>query len=583
HRDMKPENVLFESKERGSRPLIADLGLAKHFRDDTPGASQSVSLSVAGEFRGTAGYMSPEQLQDAKSVGPPADVFATGAILYECLTGTGAFEGESMHEVFAKVTLGQLEPVRKLRPEAPPWLADTVQQALATDQKQRFSDGGALARALEERKRQASGGGKLLVALALVALLVVSGAVLVALNRSERTEPAPLSSGSSVPNPSAPKLRVSIVEPTDEDAFVDDSGVVRVRIRVDGNATSVVANGSALALRNGLFEGFAVLKTGEHEIVASARAGDRVGVARRDVSRPKTPERGPSPWFPEMPESARPRFPLPKDVEIGAGRGEYVNTKDRSVLVYVPAGVFKMGRDDLTDYERPVHDVDLSAFFVGKLEVTQAQFEQFVRDTRYVTEPERDKIETTWRKPAGAPPPLEHPVSCVTWLDAREYCRWAGLRLPTEAEWEKAACWDPATKRQRVYPWGDQAPGPGTPRFANVPDESLRRAEPERRIFRGYDDGFAGAAPVGKFPAGASAYGALDMFGNVAEWCEDEYVEGFYGSCPRKDPVSIPTDKRNRVFRGGGFLEWEPTAPSREFPYPQTAHPWLGFRVARSE
>ena len=99
HRDLKPENVLFDA---GGRPLVADLGLAKHFDRGASGASQSVSLSGEGGIRGTAGYMAPEQMADPKGVGPPADVFALGAILYECLSGRPAFTGETLLDVIAR-------------------------------------------------------------------------------------------------------------------------------------------------------------------------------------------------------------------------------------------------------------------------------------------------------------------------------------------------------------------------------------------------------------------------------------------------------------------------------------------------
>jgi serine/threonine protein kinase len=101
HRDLKPENVLFDAQ---GRPFLADLGLAKHFAGDAPGAGQSVALSRTGEMRGTVGYMAPEQIQSARDVGPAADVFALGAILYECVTGSPAFEGATVLEVLARVS-----------------------------------------------------------------------------------------------------------------------------------------------------------------------------------------------------------------------------------------------------------------------------------------------------------------------------------------------------------------------------------------------------------------------------------------------------------------------------------------------
>jgi hypothetical protein len=147
HRDLKPENVLFDAQER---PLVADLGLGKHFRSDVAGASQSVAISLVGGMRGTVGYCPSEQINDATSVDARADVFALGAILYECLAGRPAFEGETPLAVFSKIDAGHIAPLRELRPEAPERLARVVTRALARDRGNRFEDGAALARALRD-------------------------------------------------------------------------------------------------------------------------------------------------------------------------------------------------------------------------------------------------------------------------------------------------------------------------------------------------------------------------------------------------------------------------------------------------
>lgn len=145
HRDIKPDNVLFS---HDGLPFLADLGLAKHFRHDVSGASQSVVLSRAGESRGTVSYMAPEQLQDAARVGPPADVFALGALLYECLSGEAAFSGATTVELMVCVAEAKHVPIRKRRPDCPPWFGALIESTLSADSARRPPDATALAEAI---------------------------------------------------------------------------------------------------------------------------------------------------------------------------------------------------------------------------------------------------------------------------------------------------------------------------------------------------------------------------------------------------------------------------------------------------
>ena len=195
HRDVKPENVLFTAR---GEPLLADLGLAKHFDDSAPGASRSASLSKTGQFLGTASYMAPEQLADAKTAGPAADVFALGAVLYECLAGAPAFPGESVLEIVERVERGAFPPLARFRPDAPRDLASTVERCLARDPGRRFADGAALARALTGAKPA----GRRPLAPGLVVLAAVGAAAAGLALRSRPAPNAPVSHAENHPEPS---------------------------------------------------------------------------------------------------------------------------------------------------------------------------------------------------------------------------------------------------------------------------------------------------------------------------------------------------------------------------------------------
>jgi serine/threonine protein kinase len=168
HRDLKPENILFTDD---GRPLIADLGLAKHFKQD--GGRSTVALTQIGHMVGTAGYMAPEQVTDSKGAGPAADVFALGLILHECLTGAPAFSGKNPADLLANIVECKRAPLEARRPDVPDELREILDTALAATVERRFKDGEAFARALTISWKEPRPGSGLAPILAVVALVAV--------------------------------------------------------------------------------------------------------------------------------------------------------------------------------------------------------------------------------------------------------------------------------------------------------------------------------------------------------------------------------------------------------------------------
>ena len=203
-------------------------------------------------------------------------------------------------------------------------------------------------------------------------------------------------------------------------------------------------------------------------------------------------------------------------------------------MVLIPAGEFQMGSNNGERDEKPVHTVYLNAFYIDKHEVTVGEYKRFVETTGHQPLPE---------SVARTSPTNQHPVVRVSWHDAMAYAKWAGKRLPKEAEWEKAAR---GGLIAQDYPWGDTI--------------DISKANYNKNTKSGTHD--ERTTPVGTYPP--NGYGLHDMSGNVAEWCLDTYQRKFYAEAPRRNPVAgaenvqqaitnADVGKEKRVVRGGSW------------------------------
>ena len=241
--------------------------------------------------------------------------------------------------------------------------------------------------------------------------------------------------------------------------------------------------------------------------------------------------------------------------------GDCVKNEVPGEMILIPAGVFWMGCNSEIDNicyddEKPYHEVQLSAYYIDKTEVTQGAYKKCV-DAGVCSDPG-----CNWN-PSGTP---NRPVVCVDWNDAIAYCTWAGKRLPTEAEWEKAA----RGTDGRKYPWGNQT---ATCEYAVINDGS------------DYGCGTDSTWDVcSKSPAGDSPYGLCDMAGNVWEWVSDWYGSDYYSNSPASNPTG-PVSGSTRVVRGGSFAGSDDylRASNRSDDVPSDYYHSLGFRCSRSQ
>jgi formylglycine-generating enzyme required for sulfatase activity len=559
HRDVSPQNVLVGAD---GIARVLDFGIAR--------ATERLECTREGVIKGKLTYMPPEQLAGS-TVTRAADIYATGVMLWEMLAGRRLFlrddDGERVQ--LEKILRGVNEPPSAHDPMVSPALDEITLTALARNPGERFATAREMARAIEKAREIATPTEvSEWVEQTAAESLAKRTTQLEALERtSSKMRAATPSSldvdillgGAPKPiDPLDPQLKSStfpLLDPNLESLAPSNASIPA---RASSELPSIVsklprARSLALAIAGVgalAFFGTSLLLSNSHGERA-VRPVDTAGAA--------------------MLASMAPIEPCPEG------------------MIEIPGGRFFMGSDDGLPLEKPAHNVTLSRYCIDKLEVSTESYKAcsdrgdckragIANDWDGISDRERRIFDPLCnvREPIGRG---KHPINCVSWEMAAQYCKASGKRLPTEAEWEFAA----RGPDGRKYPWGDEEPGPT---LLNACGRecmawSAKNGVDQRAMFNA-DDGWATTSPVGSFPSGASRYGVQDVVGNVWEWVLDYYAE--YSASDQVDPHG-PGAGDERVIRGGawngGYASWvRPTFRYKDVGSKRSYG--IGFRCAQS-
>ncbi len=567
HRDVSPHNILVGTDGVGR---VLDFGVAR--------ASQRIQTTHEGQLKGKLSYMAPEQVTNGL-VDRRTDVYAASVCLWEALTGTKLFQGGSEGAIVNQILLEPMRPPTNLNRAIPPELEIVLMRGLKRDPEQRFATAHEMALAIERATPLATQAevGAIVAQLCARALSVraqlissvekhasssnmedaVESLRALAAARGSSSRPLqtvpppahdPGSGQAAVRGASFPPLAPNVGTDNGRTGAVIAAAVslVVVCLAIGGwfllarkhvvNGVVVTSSASALPARNDGGQDSASLTAGSGKGAASAAP---------------------------MPAASCP-----------AG------------MAMVPGGRFFMGSDDDLDAERPAHKVTLRAYCMDKLEVTADAYRACSDRGDCKRTVPTNKWEGITTKDSKAYDPLcntqdtargRHPMNCVDWNAADRFCKAAGKRLPSEAEWEFAA----RGSDGRKYPWGDAPP---SAKHLNACGAECvawgkKHGAPLEALFA-ESDPFATTAPVGSFPEGASRWGIEDLVGNVWEWTADFYAS--YTESDAADPTG-PASGTAHVMRGGAwngaYADW--VRPSFRFSNSaDTRSHGIGFRCA---
>ncbi len=515
HRDIKPGNILFSED---GQAVVSDFGLVK------AASLSSGSASSMGAV-GTPFYKAPELWLGRPPATPATDVYSLGCVLYEMLSGRLLFPGDTPDEVITRHLVLEPEYAEDwASPDSPPEVEALVRKALQRDPGRRYQDAAEFAQALwalkekqpevQEPEQPAEEPStptfwqnqkvmKILRTAALLGFLTLAGAALLwGIPRIKTPQPAAATQPALVAaEATSPGRLGTVIDPAPEAS----------------------------------------------ETPASAAVGDGQPSSQADVSAAITP------------------------IQANADK-TMISPVDGMVLAFIPAGEFIMGGSLGSEDAKPGHYVTLDAFWMDATEVTHAMFAKFLTANNNRTEGglkwyDIEDVDAKIRRVGAVFRPVSayenRPVTEVTWYAAKAYCEWAGRRLPTEAEWEKAAQGGMSGK---LYPWGSAAP--------TCQIGALNGAQHKECISREVFE-------VARFAS--NQFGLFDMAGNVWEWTADWYGSDYYSASPPTNPGG-PEDGLYRVARGGSW-DSDPfylRVSVRSRYQPLSSYSDVGFRCAQT-
>ena len=529
HRDIKPANVLITD---GGEPMLSDFGIAKLFEGD-----QATALTGSGMAIGTPEYMAPEQWTGVTS--PQSDQYSLGIVLYEMVAGRKPYVADTPGAILIKQVTEPLPGPRKFVAELPDDLEHILIKALAKEPEDRYKDVNAFINVLEN--------------------LYVSAPVIPV------AEPRVAESTSKV------QIQEPVVSIPTQLSSRDDGETIRVEESGEAQKVEVVTFSPPLVVRHPpsvklsrktmefLIGGVvlvAALWLGSSAIgkwFSQVPVSTEQATSTLDLILPsQTPEAllpSETPTLELIPTEVSSPTPTPTSLPI-----EIMDDKGAE-MVLVQEGEFPMGSNDSSSSGvKPAHQVYLDTFYIDKYEVTNALYKACVGAGVCDQPTDTTRYDNSQY--------AQHPVVDVNWNMAKAYCEWRSARLPTEAEWEKAA----RGTDGRSYPWGEGIDC----NHANYYDGDKFRV--------------GSTAPVGSYESGKSPFGAYDMTGNVYEWVSDWYDENYYATSPKSNPTG-PMDGISRVLRGGSWSFWI-NLNLRSFirswgPTEYSGH-YVGFRCAKS-